>query len=112
MEAGARDTVSIQLTFEDGSIGTIHYFANGNKSFPKERLEVFCAGKILQMDNFKTLTGYGWDNFNKLNLWRQDKGHANGLKAFIKAVTDNKSIQPVPFEEIIEVSKISIELSE
>ncbi|MCK5310816.1 MAG: bi-domain-containing oxidoreductase [Desulfobacteraceae bacterium] len=112
MEAGARDTVSIQLTFEDGSLGSIHYFANGNKSFPKERLEVFCAGKILQMDNFKTLTGYGWENFNKLNLWRQDKGHANGLKAFIKAVTDNNNVQPVPFEEIIEVSKISIELSE
>ena len=42
-----QDTVAANLVFSDGSIGTINYFANGSKSFPKERLEVFCGGRIL-----------------------------------------------------------------
>ena len=49
------DTFSIQLKFEEGSIGTIHYFSNGHKLFPKERLEIFASGKIIQLDNFRKL---------------------------------------------------------
>ena len=43
------------MNFEDGSIGTINYFTNGAKSFPKEKLEVFCGGSILELNNFKSL---------------------------------------------------------
>ena len=50
------DTFSLQLRFADGSIGTVHYFANGSKAFSKERLEVFTAGKVLQLDNYRKLT--------------------------------------------------------
>ncbi|MFM8732862.1 MAG: Gfo/Idh/MocA family oxidoreductase, partial [Phycisphaerales bacterium] len=73
MDAGTGDTASIQLSFRDGSIGTVHYFANGTKAFPKERLEVFAAGRVLQLDNFRKLRGFGWPGFRKMNLWRQDK---------------------------------------
>ena len=58
------DKASITLAFADGSIGTIHYLANGHKAFPKERLEVFCAGRILQLDNFRKLSGWGWPGFS------------------------------------------------
>jgi predicted dehydrogenase len=51
--------------FEDGSIGTVHYFANGSKAFPKERLEVFAGGRVLQLDNFRKLTGFGWPGFKQ-----------------------------------------------
>ena len=54
------DKVTFTLGFADGSFGTVHYLANGNKSFPKERLEVFCADRVLQLDNFRKLTGFGW----------------------------------------------------
>ncbi|MDB4229133.1 bi-domain-containing oxidoreductase [Paracoccaceae bacterium] len=68
------DKASISLTFEDGSMGSIHYFSNGGKSFPKERIEVFCDNAVLQLDNFRKLRGFGWKGFNKMNLWSQDKG--------------------------------------
>mgnify|MGYP007000055451 CR=1 len=71
-----KDTVTLQIGFECGSIGTIHYFANGSKSFPKERLDVFSSGSVLQLDNFRKLTGFGWPGFKKMNLWKQDKGQA------------------------------------
>lgn len=110
LESGVEDTVSIQLSFGDGSIGTIHYFANGNKSFPKERLEIFCMGKILQLDNLKILRGHGWKGFRKMMLWRQDKGHAAEVKAFVEAI-QNGDTSPITFDEIVEVTRVSLELA-
>ena len=79
MDSSTQDTITLQLSFADGSIGTVHYFANGSKSFPKERLEVFASGGVLQLHNFRKLTGYGWPGFSKMNLWRQDKEQKRGL---------------------------------
>ena len=106
-----RDTASVQLQFADGSIGAIHYFANGSKAFPKERLEVFSSGSVLQLDNFRKLTGYGWPGFKKMNLWRQDKGQNACAKAFVDAIKQNIS-SPISAEELFEVSRVAIEISE
>jgi len=110
MQSPGGDTASINLSFADGSIGTVPYFANGNKRLPKERLEVFCGGKILQLDNFKVLRGYGWKGFKKMKLWRQDKGHENEIRLFIDAVT-NGGTAPIGFEEIVEVTRVTLELA-
>ena len=110
LEAATGDTVSINLTFADGSIGAVHYFANGSKAFPKERLEVFCAGRVLQLDNFRRLAGYGWPGFKKLNLWRQDKGQKACAAAFVRAI-EQGGPAPIPLAEILEVSRIAIELA-
>jgi predicted dehydrogenase/threonine dehydrogenase-like Zn-dependent dehydrogenase len=110
MDSTIQDTVSLQLGFEDGSVGTVHYFANGSKAFPKERLEVFTAGRVLQLDNHRKLTGYGWPNFKKMNLWRQDKGQKACARAFVQAIEGHTSA-PIPFDEILEVSRVSIELA-
>jgi predicted dehydrogenase len=104
------DKVTITLSFGDGSMGTIHYLANGNKSFPKERLEVFCGGRILVLDNFRRLTGYGWKGFRADNLWRQNKGHSAEAAAFISAV-EKGGPPPIPFEELVEVSRTTIEIA-
>lgn len=110
MDSANSDTVSMQLAFADGSIGVIHYFSNGCKAFPKERLEVFAAGRVLQLDNFRKLRGFAWTGFNKMNLWRQDKGQNACAAAFIGAIR-NGGASPIPFEEIAEVSRVTIELS-
>ena len=106
--AGA-GTVSFTLRFTDGSIGTVHYLSNGHRSFPKERLEVFCAGRILQLDNFRTLRGYGWPGFTKLKLWRQDKGQAACAAAFVDAVRTGKQM-PIPFGELVEVTRTTFDV--
>lgn len=110
MVAPTQDTVSLHLGFADGSIGTVHYFANGSKAFPKERLEVFAAGRVLQLDNYRKLTGYGWPGFSKMNLWRQDKGQKACAKAFVDAI-EGGGRAPIPFDEVLEVSRVSIELA-
>jgi predicted dehydrogenase/NADPH:quinone reductase-like Zn-dependent oxidoreductase len=104
------DTVTLQFSFDDGSIGTVHYFANGSKSFPKERLEVFAAGRVLQLDNFRRLVGFGWPGFTKMNLWRQDKGQRECAAAFVQAL-ESGAASPIPLEELLEVSRVAIAIS-
>lgn len=108
MASPTRDTVSIRLRFADGSIGTVHYFANGSKAFPKERLEVFAAGRVLQLDNFRRLRGYGWPGFKPMTLWWQDKGQRACAAAFLEAVRSGGPA-PIPPEELIEVSRAALE---
>ena len=102
------DKASITLGFADGSFGVVHYLANGHKAFPKERLEVFCDGKILQLDNFRRLNGWGWKGFSGMRLWRQDKGQDRCVAAFVNAVSANTD-SPIPLDEILEVSRVSID---
>jgi predicted dehydrogenase/threonine dehydrogenase-like Zn-dependent dehydrogenase len=110
MDSATGDTVTLQLGFADGSIGTVHYFANGCKAFPKERLEVFAAGRVLQLDNFRKLKAYAWPGFKSMNLWSQDKGQKACAAAFVKAIADGGNA-PIPFAEIVEASRVSIELA-
>lgn len=111
LDTATRDTVTLQFTFANGSIGTVHYIANGSKVFPKERLEVFADGRVLQLDNFRKLTGFGWPGFNKMNLWRQDKGQKACVQMFVNAIA-NGDPSPIPFGEVIEVSRVAIEIAE
>ena len=104
------DSVTIIIGFADGSAGTIHYLANGHRSVAKERLEVFCAGRVLQLDNFRRLRGHGWPGFRSMNLWSQDKGHRDCVRAFVEAIADGRDA-PIPIDEILEVSRVVIELA-
>ena len=105
------DKASITLSFKDGSFGTVHYLANGDKSFPKERIELFCNGGILQLDNFRCLTGFGWPGFKRMKLRTQDKGQDAAVAAFLDAVRSGGQA-PIPFEEIDEVSGITIAIAD
>ena len=98
------DKMVINLEFADGSLGTIQYLANGHRSFCKERVEVFSEGRILALDNFRRLTGYGFANFKKQNLWSQDKGRDAELDDFIGAVTKGGA-QLMPAAEIWNVTE-------
>jgi predicted dehydrogenase/threonine dehydrogenase-like Zn-dependent dehydrogenase len=92
------DTISISLTFNNGSVANISYFSNGSKSLPKEYIEVFSSGVTAVIDDFKTLTIYD-KKITKHKLKSQDKGHTEEVKQFIKSIKDGKS-SPIPFSEL------------
>lgn len=106
-----QDKSTFTLSFGDGSIGTVHYFANGDNSFPKERLEVFCGGGILQLDNFRKLNGFGWPDFSGSKAWSQDKGHEQGIRAFVDAV-NRGGPSPIAFDELVEVTRASFRIAD
>lgn len=105
------DIVSIHLNFADGSIGTVHYFGNGNKDLEREGIDLYCGGGILRMNNFRTLTGYRWPKFKKEKLRRQDKGHTDEVADFIAAVEKGEA-SPISPEEIFDVTEASFRADE
>jgi len=68
------DNASILLRFANGDNGTVHYFGNGNKAYPKENLRIFSGQQVFEIDNFRVTKGYGVDGFSKLKT-AMDKGH-------------------------------------
>ena len=101
-----RDTATIVLEFEDGSVGTVHYFANGSKRFPKERVEVFSEGQVFQLDNFRTVRGWGNKRYPRFQTVRQDKGNQACVDAFVAALHEGR--EAIPVTELVEVSRATI----
>jgi predicted dehydrogenase/threonine dehydrogenase-like Zn-dependent dehydrogenase len=102
------ESASITLGFADGSIGTVHYFANGARAFPKERIEVFAGGDTWQLNNFRSLISFSRMGPRVRLPGRQDKGNRACIRAFIAAIR-NGSPSPMPFAEIVEVSRATLE---
>jgi predicted dehydrogenase len=100
--------VIITIDYADGSIGSISYLASGDRSFPKERIEVFGGGRVAVMDDFRTLelVTEGRKTKQRARL-RQDKGHRAEWEAFVKAVQQGGP-PPIPYDELISTTKASI----
>lgn len=99
----SEDNVSMTFTFPDGSIGVVDYLANGDKSVPKERLEVFCGGMVAVLDDYVSLTTVK-DGKRKEERIAQDKGWKAEMAAFAESVRAGKE-PPIPYEQIIGVTK-------
>ena len=110
MGAGA-EAVSFTLCFEDGSFATVNYLDNGGNAFPKERIEVFTARRVLAVENFRRLAGYNWPGFSRVSLWRQNKGHKAAVAAFGEAIRLGLP-SPIPFEELVEVTKVTCAIAQ
>ena len=91
------------FTFPDGSIGVVDYLANGDKSHPKERLEVFCEGMIAVLDDYVSLTTVK-DGKKSVQSMAQDKGWKAEMSAFAKAIQSGGEA-PIPYEQLISVTK-------
>lgn len=97
------DNVSMTFTFPDGSLGVVDYLANGDKSFPKERVEVFCGGRIAVLDDFRTLE-LVHDGRRKVIRQKQDKGWRSEWQAFVAAIHAGGP-PPIPYEQLIGVTR-------
>jgi predicted dehydrogenase len=102
------DSATIVLTFADGSVATILYLANGAAEFPKERIELFNAGRILRIENFLKFEAIGWKGVKNEKAWRQDKGHAACAAAFLAAVRTGGP-SPIAADELFEVHEATTE---
>jgi predicted dehydrogenase len=94
------DNVVVSLRFENGSLGTIHYLANGDKSFSKERVEAFGGGAVAVLEDFRRLelVRSGRSQVLQSRL-KQDKGHVGEWQAFAESIR-GKPV-PIPLSEIV-----------
>ena len=79
------DSASLLLHYENGSTGVINYFSNGSKAYAKERIEVYSQERTLILDNFRTLTGFGFRGFSRL-AGQQNKGHTEQLTQLVEHI--------------------------
>ena len=99
------DNASILLKFTNGSNAVINYFANGAKSYSKERIEVFSHDSVFVIDNFRTTRAFGANGFKNLKT-RIDKGHRSQFHTFINRIQSGGD-PLIPFNEIVNVTKAS-----
>ncbi|MGB5845244.1 MAG: bi-domain-containing oxidoreductase [Anaerolineales bacterium] len=102
------DNIHLVLNYPDGSLGTIDYLASGDKSFAKERLEVFAAGQVAVLDDFRSLelVHNGKSQVYRSRL-RQDKGHQAEWQVFQQAILARDE-PPIPYDQLYGVSLASI----
>lgn len=107
-----RDNISVILRFANGAQATINYLANGNKSVPKEYIEVFCGGGVAVCDNFKKteiITGRKKDKIK--SRFSQDKGFRAEVEAFRNAITSG-GVNPIPFSSIVNTTRTTFAIME
>jgi predicted dehydrogenase len=102
----ASDNVAVALKFADGSVANLLYLANGDRSIPKEFVEVFCQGAIARLHDFRTLELARDGKIQKFKSV-QDKGHRRELQLTIEAIRSGKP-SPIPFEELVEVTEATL----
>jgi predicted dehydrogenase/threonine dehydrogenase-like Zn-dependent dehydrogenase len=103
-----KDTAIISISFEDGSVGVINYFSNGSPKFMKEIIEVYSNAKILKLENFNSLKGYGYKKFKKISSFSQDKGQATCINEFVNAIKTGEAI--ISINEIFEVAEKTLDI--
>jgi predicted dehydrogenase/threonine dehydrogenase-like Zn-dependent dehydrogenase len=95
-----QDNVLLTFTYPDGSVGSVSYLANGDKSFPKERVEVFCGGQVAVLEDFRSLELVKGGSSRTIRTpLRQDKGHAASWAAFLQAIRQG-GLPPIPYQEL------------
>lgn len=100
------DNATIMLKYENGTNAVINYFANGSKSYAKERIEVFSQERVLVLDNWRKLTGFGCNGFSSMKA-KMDKGHEAQFKLLIDR-TKNGGEALISFDDIINTSIASL----
>jgi predicted dehydrogenase len=100
-----QDNVSMTFTFPDGSLGVVDYLADGDKAFPKERIEVFCGGQVAVLDDFRSLELVrNGQRKTVRSALRQDKGHAGEWRAFVEAIHAGGP-PPIPYAQLVGVTR-------
>jgi polar amino acid transport system substrate-binding protein len=103
------DSVFITLKFSDGSNGTIAYLAEGDKTLAKERVEIFGAGKVFVLDDFRSGSTYKDNRESVVTLKAQDKGQADQVRAVCSSVLSNAPA-PISLEDLITTTRTTFRI--
>lgn len=106
LDLAGDDTVTITIGFDDGSTGTIHYFANGDASFPKERIEVFGGERIGVLDNFRALELVSAGRSKRQKAMNVRKGFAEEAAAFLEGCRTGRA--PIPLETLVDTTLVTL----
>lgn len=105
---GIADSLSAVLRFADGSTGTILYSSQGDPAVPKERIEVFANGCVIEIDDFSTIR-ISRGGRTKVRKARQDKGQVAMMQAFAKAMA-GEAPAPIPLDDLLATTRVTFQM--
>ena len=94
------------LKYENGTNAVINYFANGSKSYAKERVEVYSQERVFVLDNWRKLQGFGVKGFSKMS-GAMDKGQKNEF-ALLKERMLQGGAPLIPMDSIVNTTQASL----
>jgi predicted dehydrogenase len=100
------DNVSATVRYDDGSVATLLYTALGAKGLSKEYVETYADGKVLVIDDYKTLQVHG----TSMEGWSspiQDKGHLEEILVFGRYMREANDA-PISLETMVSVTRVSL----
>ena len=103
-DTALQDNVSITLRMNNGSVGVIHYLANGDPSVSKEYMEVFGGQRTAILDNYRSLTLHHKNRGKRHRKLNQVKGHREEIAAFVAALTGGTAM-PIDFKTLVAVTQ-------
>jgi len=109
-QTASQDNIIATLKYDDGSVGSISYFAIGDMNFPKERIEIFGDKKVCVIDDFKELILSNRGKQKRIKA-SQDKGYHNEIEALFSAIKEGKQA-PISFSSIIETTLATFAINE
>jgi predicted dehydrogenase len=103
------DNLILELVFDDGSLGTLTYVANGSTQLGKERVEVFCEGQTIVLDDFRTVTVTRKNDSAAVTekLRQVDKGHAEECRLVVEGLKSGTGM-PIPQGDIFHVTEVTL----
>ncbi|NQV82582.1 MAG: Gfo/Idh/MocA family oxidoreductase [Rhodospirillales bacterium] len=102
----ASDVVTMTIRFDDGSLGTLHYFANGDAGLSKERLEVFGQERVAVLDDYRTLDLIAGGRAMRKTSQIMQKGFAEEARAFLEAC--RTGVPPVAASTLVETTLVTL----
>ncbi|HWS55369.1 MAG TPA: Gfo/Idh/MocA family oxidoreductase, partial [Pyrinomonadaceae bacterium] len=105
------DNVVVTLRFADGSNGVLAYVAEGDRSLPKERAELFGGGLAFVLEDFRRATLHRGGREEALKLRAQDKGQAGQARAVCALVRAGGPLL-TPLEDLANTSRATFRIRE
>lgn len=101
----AADNFVASMTFSDGSVATLTYTALGSSDYPKETMELYVDGKVLRLDDYKTLTVTG-SREKGVRTRTIEKGHRQELIEFATSISRGE--WPIPLWQQVQATDIAL----
>ena len=110
-EVTDEESVFVMLRMRDGSNASIAYLAEGDKSLPKERIEIFGGGRSFVIDDFRSATAYENSRDKTTRLREQDKGQRDEIKTVMSVVREGKPA-PISLEDLATTTRATFRIKE
>lgn len=110
-DVSGEDNIVVNIRLENSSVANIVYTTIGNKSYPRERIEIFGGGKVGLINNFKEAEVYKWGRKQRKKSFGIDRGHKNEYETFFKCLKEAKEM-PVNFKEYIATTLTTFKILE